>query len=388
MYSYDWASGFVSPFCDRNGDSVYTTPQDAIEKLIDCILASPHWRQGSSSRLLVDMGSGDGRIVLAAARRGVSAMGVELDPLLVEASRAAAAAESLHAASFVCASLLEVELPAQADVVAYLLPEGLAKLAHRLAAIDFGGHLFALRWSLDGQPGVELVRRLPLNTAKQATAVQGDDVTSGAASWMVHEYKCIDAAATLAREAAIAQQAWRAAQAARLSASSSPEVPAPTTARAADAADAAAAEAAAEAAAAEGAFLEVMLRVRKEVVGSAPAWRCDQATHALLAEVTRLGLAARLGRGRCEAVRGSFLGAHDGAAMPHCFLRFADGTIADLTADQFEEALPQVWWPADATRYSLTRAASSLPSLLNAQRLEEARQRREAANATQWWAGC
>jgi SAM-dependent methyltransferase len=40
--------------------------------------------------LVYDLGSGDGRIVIAAARRGARAVGVELDSILVEESRASA----------------------------------------------------------------------------------------------------------------------------------------------------------------------------------------------------------------------------------------------------------------------------------------------------------
>ena len=101
-----------------------------------------------------------------------------------------------------------------------------------------------------------------------------------------------------------------------------------------------------------------------------------------------LQLEDELGRGRCEVVRGSFVSSFDGALYPHTFLRFEDGSIADLTADQFDESLPAVWWPAEAACYQLTRAPSVLPALLNASRLEEARKVREAANATNWWAGC
>ena len=238
MYSFDWAKGYVSPFRDRDGESVYTTPPSVVDALIDCILASPRWCTGSP-RLLVDLGSGDGRIVLAAARRGISAMGVELDPALVEAAHIAAAAEGLHTATFVCASLLEVELPAEADIVAYLLPEGLAKLARRLAAQSFAGHFFALRWSLEGQADVQLVRRLPLTSAMEVSEQRDDCTSTGtgqgetglAARWVVHEYECVDAASALAREAAIAQHAWRMAQAARLNASSSSSAVAPAPIR-------------------------------------------------------------------------------------------------------------------------------------------------------------
>ena len=36
---------------------------------------------------LIDLGSGDGRIVFAAVQRGATAVGIEIDPMLVEKSR-------------------------------------------------------------------------------------------------------------------------------------------------------------------------------------------------------------------------------------------------------------------------------------------------------------
>ena len=142
MFGYDWAAGFVTPFASSEGTS-YTTPPDVVEKLLDEIK-----RDGPEpSRMLVDCGSGDGRLVLAAARRGMTAHGVELDPELVAASASAAAAAGLSC-TFECASLLEVSLPSDADVVAYLLPAALQKLAARLLTIGHKGRLFAIRWSI------------------------------------------------------------------------------------------------------------------------------------------------------------------------------------------------------------------------------------------------
>ena len=139
---------------------------------------------------------------------------------------------------------------------------------------------------------------------------------------------------------------------------------------------------------AESALLSAMARVRSEVVGNGSSlWKCDKAAHRLCAEVQQLNLEAALGHGRCEVVGGAFLSTFDGSAMPHAFVRFEDGSIADVTADQFDDALPAVWWPADASRYHLTRVASVHAALLNAKRVEDAR-RVQAANATAWWAGC
>jgi len=50
----------------------------------------------SNKKKLVDLGSGDGRIVLAAANRGIEASGIELNPWLVWYSRMKAFRSNLH----------------------------------------------------------------------------------------------------------------------------------------------------------------------------------------------------------------------------------------------------------------------------------------------------
>lgn len=75
-----------------------------------------------SGERLIDLGSGDGRIVLAAARRGAEAMGVEIDAELVERARRRAELEGLQAkARFARGDLFEAVIR-DADVVSlYLL---------------------------------------------------------------------------------------------------------------------------------------------------------------------------------------------------------------------------------------------------------------------------
>ena len=48
---------------------------------------------------------------------------------------------------------MEVPLPPRADVVAYLLPPALTKLAARLARLGHNGRLFAIRWSVEADDG-------------------------------------------------------------------------------------------------------------------------------------------------------------------------------------------------------------------------------------------
>jgi protein-L-isoaspartate O-methyltransferase len=56
------------------------TPPALVEKMLDLAHLTPTDR-------LVDLGSGDGVVVIAAARRGARARGIEYDPRLVEFSR-------------------------------------------------------------------------------------------------------------------------------------------------------------------------------------------------------------------------------------------------------------------------------------------------------------
>lgn len=85
---------------------------------------------------VIDLGSGDGRILIAAARdRGARGIGIEIDPVLVrEATANAAAAGIADRVTFKAQDLFETPL-AEADVVTmFLLPEVNLKLRPRLLA--------------------------------------------------------------------------------------------------------------------------------------------------------------------------------------------------------------------------------------------------------------
>ena len=59
------------------------TPQALVDKMLDMAKVTP-------SDFVMDLGSGDGRTVITAAKRGVKAMGVEYNPDMVEVSKKAA----------------------------------------------------------------------------------------------------------------------------------------------------------------------------------------------------------------------------------------------------------------------------------------------------------
>ena len=86
------------------------------------------------SDVVYDLGSGDGRIVIAAAKEfGARAIGVELDPALVQQSRDAAFYAGVSdRATFVWKNIFDVDLSPATVVTIYLFPEVNARLAPKL----------------------------------------------------------------------------------------------------------------------------------------------------------------------------------------------------------------------------------------------------------------
>jgi hypothetical protein len=85
--------------------------------------------------VLYDLGSGDGRIVIAAARRGVHAIGIELDRDLVLQSRRSAREAGVETrAQFFQQNLFDTALQRATVVTLYLLPGVNMKLRSKLLA--------------------------------------------------------------------------------------------------------------------------------------------------------------------------------------------------------------------------------------------------------------
>jgi SAM-dependent methyltransferase len=103
-----------------------TTPEDVVERMLVLAGTGP-------KDLVVDLGSGDGRIVIAAARRfGARGLGIDYDARLVarsrENARAAGVADKVR---FVDDDALQADISQATIVTVYLLPELLWKLQPR-----------------------------------------------------------------------------------------------------------------------------------------------------------------------------------------------------------------------------------------------------------------
>ena len=116
--SWAWDDG-TTPFV--------VSPDAVVERML-------YLAQRKAGERLVDLGSGDGRIVIEAAKRfGAKGLGVDIDPRLVELARESARQAGVEAlASFEVQDLFETDLRGVSVVTMYLLPEVNLKLLPRL----------------------------------------------------------------------------------------------------------------------------------------------------------------------------------------------------------------------------------------------------------------
>jgi precorrin-6B methylase 2 len=139
-----------------------TTPAEVVERMLAMAGTRPE-------DLVVDLGSGDGRIVIAAARQfGARALGIELDGELVEKSRQAARSAGVaDRVSFVQGDVLVADISRASVVTVYLLPALMAKLQSRFVdelapGTRIVSHAFAMAgWAPDAIETVKLGSRHP-----------------------------------------------------------------------------------------------------------------------------------------------------------------------------------------------------------------------------------
>lgn len=102
------------------------TPEPVVEAMLDMAEVGP-------DDVVLDLGSGDGRIVVAAAQRGARAMGVDIDPRrIAEARENAARAGIEDRTQFIQGDLFEAGISPASVVTMYLLPEVNIRLRPRL----------------------------------------------------------------------------------------------------------------------------------------------------------------------------------------------------------------------------------------------------------------
>ncbi len=124
------------------------TPENLVEAMLDMAKLTP-------DDYLIDLGSGDGRIVIAAAKRGARALGIEYNPDMVALSRKnAEKAGVADRATFVNADLFESDFSKATVITMYLLPHLNLKLRPAILNLKPGtrvvSHAFTMgEWTTD-----------------------------------------------------------------------------------------------------------------------------------------------------------------------------------------------------------------------------------------------
>lgn len=121
-----------SPY--QEGKDVVWVPTEQVltDKMLDMAKVTPQ-------DYLIDLGSGDGRIVITAARRGVHALGIEYNADLVALSKRQAVKAGLSdRAQFVQADLFESDFSRATVITMFLLPELNLKLRPKILDLKPG----------------------------------------------------------------------------------------------------------------------------------------------------------------------------------------------------------------------------------------------------------
>jgi SAM-dependent methyltransferase len=122
------------PEVGQEGKDVVWVPTSnaLVNKMLDMARAAP-------GEYVIDLGSGDGRTVIAAAKRGIKALGIEYNPDMVELSKRAAAKEGVtDRASFIKADLFETDFSQATVITMFLLPDINLKLRPKILNLKPG----------------------------------------------------------------------------------------------------------------------------------------------------------------------------------------------------------------------------------------------------------
>ena len=136
------------------------TPQTLVDKMLDMAKVTP-------KDYVMDLGSGDGRTVITAAKRGAKARGIEYNQDMVELSKRNAAKEGVDdKASFVNADLFESDFSDATVITLFLLPDINIRLRPKI---------------LDMKPGTRVVSNS--FTMGEWTADETFSAGNGCGSW-------------------------------------------------------------------------------------------------------------------------------------------------------------------------------------------------------------
>jgi precorrin-6B methylase 2 len=130
------------------------TPQELVEKMLDMAKVTPQ-------DVVIDLGSGDGRNIIAAAKRGARAYGFEFNPEMVALSRRKAQEAGVaDRATFIEGDMYEADISKATVLALFLLPSNLDKLAPKFLTLKPGTRIVnntfqVTGWDADASETVE-----------------------------------------------------------------------------------------------------------------------------------------------------------------------------------------------------------------------------------------
>jgi SAM-dependent methyltransferase len=137
--------GEYQPQVGQQGKDVVwvPTPQDLVEKMLDMAKVTP-------KDYVVDLGSGDGRTVISAAKRGARSLGIEYNPDMVELSKKNAAKEGMsEKATFVHADIFESDFSSATVLTMFLLPSINIKLRPKILDMKPGTRVVSNSFTME-----------------------------------------------------------------------------------------------------------------------------------------------------------------------------------------------------------------------------------------------
>lgn len=133
------------PTVGRAGKDVVwvPTPQSLVDKMLDMARVT-------ADDVVIDLGSGDGRTVITAAKRGATASGIEYDPEMVELSKKNAEAAGLAGkATFVKADLFESDFSKATVITMFLLQSINMQLRPKLLELKPGTRIVSNSFTME-----------------------------------------------------------------------------------------------------------------------------------------------------------------------------------------------------------------------------------------------
>lgn len=119
------------------------TPQKLVDKMLDMAMLT-------AGDLLIDLGSGDGRTVISAAKQGTYAIGVEYNPEMVALSKHLAKAEGVgNMTEFVTADLFEYDFSKATVLTMFLLPDINIRLRPLILGMKPGTRVVSNTFTMD-----------------------------------------------------------------------------------------------------------------------------------------------------------------------------------------------------------------------------------------------